>query len=101
LTKYDFNKLLGNWKEMPFAAILPGGTAVEYKTGTWRTFKPVVDKNKCINCLLCWVYCPDGSVIAENGEMKGFDYDHCKGCGICANECPVKAIKMVPEHGGE
>ncbi|MFP3216806.1 MAG: 4Fe-4S binding protein, partial [Vulcanisaeta sp.] len=28
------------------------------------------------------------------------DYDHCKGCGICAHECPVKAIKMVPEVGG-
>ncbi|MFP3483271.1 MAG: 4Fe-4S binding protein, partial [Caldivirga sp.] len=25
------------------------------------------------------------------------NYDYCKGCGICANECPVKAIKMVPE----
>jgi len=63
--------------------------------------KPVIDKNKCINCLLCWIYCPDASVIAENGEVKGFDYEHCKGCGICASECPVQAIKMIPEHGGE
>jgi pyruvate ferredoxin oxidoreductase delta subunit len=43
--------------------------------------------------------CPDSAVFAEDGKMMGFDLDHCKGCGICAVECPdkVKAIKMVEE----
>jgi len=29
------------------------------------------------------------------------DYDYCKGCGICAQECPAKAIRMVDENGSE
>ncbi len=83
------------WKEIPIAGIIDkGGTAREYKTGSWRTFKPVVDKPKCINCLQCWIYCPDSSVLVKDGKMEGFDYDYCKGCGICASICPVKCIKM-------
>jgi len=27
----------------------------------------------------------------------GIDYEHCKGCGICARECPRKAVSMVEE----
>jgi len=43
------------------------------------------------------MYCPDNSVLVEKGELKGFRYSHCKGCGICANQCPKKAITMVEE----
>jgi len=37
--------------------------------------------------------------MVKDGKMVGIDYEHCKGCGICANECPPKAsaIKMVLE----
>lgn len=63
------------------------------KTGTWRTFRPVVDKEKCNACGLCALFCPDGC-IDENFEI---DLNFCKGCGICANECPKKAIKMASE----
>ena len=44
-------------------------------------------------------FCPDMAVIVEDGRVVGFDYKHCKGCGICAKECPSKvhAIDMVPE----
>ena len=67
------------------------------KTGGWRAFKPVVDLSKCIKCWTCWKYCPDVS-IAISDEGPVYDYDHCKGCGICANECPVKCIEMIPEN---
>jgi len=33
----------------------------------------------------------------KDGKMEGFDYEHCKGCGICASICPVKCIKMEKE----
>lgn len=92
---------LRSWKELPIGGIIVGGaTSLEVHTGEWRVKKPVVDLSRCIHCLFCWVYCPDDAVIVEGGKMKGFDYDHCKGCGICAHECPpkVKCITMVDEE---
>jgi pyruvate ferredoxin oxidoreductase delta subunit len=64
------------------------------KTGAWRTFRPVIDAEKCNQCGLCSLYCPEG-VISEDLKI---DYDFCKGCGICANECPKKAIRMEREE---
>ncbi|MBI4335244.1 MAG: 4Fe-4S binding protein [Candidatus Omnitrophica bacterium] len=85
------------WRELPMAAVLPAGTAFEYKTGTWRTYKPVWLAQKCIHCLQCWFICPDFSVLAKDGKLAGFDYDHCKGCGLCAYICPVKGKAIVME----
>ncbi len=86
------------WRELPIGGkILQGGNSEEYETGSWRTFRPVVDKTKCINCMRCWLVCPDSSIYAEDEEMKGYDYQHCKGCGLCAEICPVDAIEMVLE----
>jgi pyruvate ferredoxin oxidoreductase delta subunit len=86
------------WRELPIGGkIVQGGNSVEYETGSWRTFRPVVDKVKCINCMRCWLLCPDSAIYAEDGEMAGYDYVHCKGCGLCAEICPVDAIEMVLE----
>ncbi len=83
------------WQEIPIGGlIIEAGNADKYNTGDWRTFKPVIDKNKCINCLMCWIYCPDSSIIVEDGKIKEIDYKHCKGCGICAQVCPKKCINM-------
>ncbi|OPY91212.1 MAG: Pyruvate synthase subunit PorD [Syntrophus sp. PtaU1.Bin208] len=63
------------------------------KTGSWRLFRPVVDREKCNRCGLCVLYCPDCAM----GTDIEIDLEFCKGCGICANECPKKAIVMAPE----
>ena len=86
------------WKNIPIGGVIAeGGTAEKYKTGDWRTFKPIRDEEKCIHCMFCWVYCPDSSILVKDGKMTGFDYDHCKGCGICASVCPKKCIAMEKE----
>ncbi|MGD0313771.1 MAG: NAD(P)-binding protein [Acidimicrobiales bacterium] len=53
----------------------------------------------CFECDNCFGVCPDNAVI-KLGPSQGyeFDLDFCKGCGICAQECPCGAIEMVPEQ---
>ena len=88
------------WKDIPIGGmILEAGNAVKYATGGWRAFRPILDAERCIHCLLCWVMCPDSCIIVEGGKMKGFELRYCKGCGICAAICPdkVKCIAMVEE----
>jgi 2-oxoacid:acceptor oxidoreductase delta subunit (pyruvate/2-ketoisovalerate family) len=52
----------------------------------------------CFECDNCYGVCPDNAVIKLGpGNRFEFNYDYCKGCGICVAECPCGAIKMVPE----
>jgi len=53
----------------------------------------------CFECDNCYGVCPDNAVIKLGpGKRFEFNYDYCKGCGICVAECPCGAIKMVPEN---
>lgn len=72
------------------------------RTGSWRVLRPVVDYAKCTPartgkaaCFYCWLYCPD-NVVSKTVPPK-VDLTYCKGCGICAQECPTKAIVMLEE----
>jgi len=82
------------------AVIRKPGSSRENKTGSWRTFKPVVT-DKCTACGICTWYCPDQAIkiVEKDGKKKTeIDYDYCKGCLICVNECPNKSMKAEKDE---
>ncbi|MDR1488049.1 MAG: 4Fe-4S binding protein [Deltaproteobacteria bacterium] len=85
--------------DLPLGLCGAPGSTVAFKTGDWRSVRPVLDKEKCIYCGFCYYYCPDG-VYQDMAPEKYYkaDLDYCKGCGICAHECPKKAITMTLEE---
>jgi len=92
------SKERSGWKSLPIGGVvLEAGSSLKYKTGDWSAFRPLVDREKCVNCLLCWIYCPDSAIIRREKWVE-VNYDYCKGCGICAHECPKEAIRMVEEE---
>lgn len=90
---------------VPFS--LPGGRVAPTperrpRTGGWRTGRrPEADLSRCVNCLLCWAYCPDRAIRVRGGTFLGIDDDLCKGCEICVAACPTGALAMVAEAAGE
>jgi pyruvate ferredoxin oxidoreductase gamma subunit len=87
-----------NW--MPVDLTIPeirnvGNTRVR-KTGNWRIFKPILNPEKCTRCGICVIYCPEGVITMTDNGLE-IDYDNCKGCLICFNECPVKAFNYIRE----
>ncbi len=67
-------------------------------TGDWRTERPVFNKEECNACGFCYIFCPLQCIHDdEDGIHYKADLDYCKGCGVCAKECPTGAITMVPE----
>lgn len=94
-TKYR----LKDWQELPLGGVVvEGGNSADYETGTWRTSRPEWIAENCVNCLTCWVFCPEDAYLLKDGvspkgtprkEIAGINYYHCKGCGLCVRECPV------------
>lgn len=77
--------------------VVEPGSALKFETGDWRSFRPVIDMELCIDCMTCWIYCPDDSIIVKDMKVEGVKMTHCKGCGICSKVCPKSAITMVEE----
>jgi pyruvate ferredoxin oxidoreductase delta subunit len=87
------------WNEVDIGcdAVHPGSSA-EFMTGNWRTSgKPHTNFEKCTDCGICWIMCPDMAYTAAEDGHYTLVERYCKGCGICAEECPKGAIEMREE----
>lgn len=105
------NKLL-SLDKLSIGCVAPPGESMANKTGAWRSMKPIFKHDACIGCKACELACPEGCVFENPDEThvveakgkerkvqnRDYDPDFCKGCGICATECPVDDIDMVMEE---
>jgi len=51
-----------------------------------------------VKCGVCYIFCPDAAINETDEGFFEADLYYCKGCGICAHECPTQAITMVEEE---
>ena len=87
------------WKDMEVGNIVTEpGSASFRKTGDWRSERPILDKEKCNKCGLCWLYCPEPALKLLKDGYYEIDLFYCKGCGICAKVCNREAITMIEEE---
>ncbi|MBA7477318.1 Pyruvate synthase subunit PorD [subsurface metagenome] len=87
------------WKDLEIGFIVTEpGNASQYKTGDWRSQRPIFDNSKCNKCGLCYIFCPEGCIEQQADGYFKADLFYCKGCGICAEECPKDVITMVEEE---
>ena len=73
----------------PGGTILKGGSSLEVNTGDWRVMIPSFVEEKCTHCMLCFPVCADSAIPVVEGKRQDFDFEHCKGCGVCYEVCPV------------
>lgn len=87
------------WKDLEIGCMISDtGNTLQYKTGDWRSQCPTYDFARCIRCGLCYIFCPEGCVHQNESGHFVADLFFCKGCAICAKECPTKVISMVVEE---
>jgi NADPH-dependent glutamate synthase beta subunit-like oxidoreductase/Pyruvate/2-oxoacid:ferredoxin oxidoreductase delta subunit len=51
----------------------------------------------CNMCWNCWLFCPDMAIRKKETGYE-VDCDYCKGCMICVQECPTKAMSFIKEE---
>ena len=84
-----------NLEDIPEATAYEAGYLVTKNAG-WRNVRPVIDNTKCVGCLQCYLYCPDGVIFQDDNKVD-VDYNFCKGCGICQKICKVGEIRTEGE----
>lgn len=84
-------------QKMIECSLIDKGVAKPFKPGDRVNVFPQWDKDRCIRCGVCYVYCPDGAVYRQTDGFFDVDKQKCKGCGICHRECWFGVISMVLE----
>ncbi|HSB06499.1 MAG TPA: FAD-dependent oxidoreductase [Thermodesulfobacteriota bacterium] len=73
-----------------FSEIVQPYTAEEAKDEASRC----LSCGACNSCDNCYRYCPDMAVIKRDGNYE-VNFDYCKGCLVCFQECPRHAIEVT------
>jgi len=93
--KFQSDKL-PKWNELLVGcAVTDVGNTKRFCTGDWKSEHPEWNNAVCIKCGICSLYCPEACISQQNDGYFRSNPFYCKGCGICAQECWTKAIKMV------
>lgn len=89
------DRLNGLLRQVTFGEVVAGLTEEDATNESRRC----LSCGNCFECDNCFGVCPDNAVIKlGSGNRFEINYDYCKGCGMCAAECPCGAIKMVDEQ---
>ncbi len=99
------------YRTAPIGGVLPTpGNTAHNDLHTSRTgWMPVLDRDKCIDCGMCDMVCPDlclvwSTNISDDGKptvkLDGIDYQYCKGCMRCVETCAVSAMTREAETPG-
>jgi pyruvate ferredoxin oxidoreductase gamma subunit len=90
--------------DVPFApprvaapAVYARANTPERKTGNWRQFRPLLHRELCTRCWICFVRCPEAAISLDAQDYPAVDYDECKGCLLCVHECPTRAFTAEKE----
>ena len=82
-------------EKIPMGPAFPTGQLHDISSGM-RTFRPVIDTEKGVRCLRCFLVCPDGAGDGARERLENA-YGYCKGWGVCNRACKLGAITMVKE----
>jgi pyruvate ferredoxin oxidoreductase gamma subunit len=99
------------YRTAPLGGVLPTpGNTAHNDLQTSRTgWMPVLDRDKCIDCGMCDMVCPDlclvwSAHVGVDGEpgvtLDGVDYQYCKGCMRCVETCSTGAMTREAETPG-
>ena len=102
---------LWGYRTAPIGGVLPlpGNTAHNDLHASRTGWMPVLDRDKCIDCGMCDMVCPDLCLVwsTHTGKdskpvvkLDGIDYRYCKGCMRCVETCSTLAITREAETPG-
>jgi len=102
---------LWGYRTAPIGGVLPlPGNTAHNDLQTSRTgWMPVLDRDKCIDCGMCDMVCPDLCLVwstksGDDGKpvvkLDGIDYRYCKGCMRCVETCSTLAMTRETETPG-